>query len=226
MKLYGHPWSINTRKSLATFAEKGHEPTVVLVMLPKGEQRSAEHLRLHPFGKVPVLDDAGFVVYESRAINAYLDATLAGPRLVPTSPRERARMDQWINVCDAYFTPFAQPLIVETLFRQFLGGPVDRAAIEAGRSGIGPALDQLDGHLADNAYVAGDAFTLADIHWMPYVEYLSRIGEGAEIDKRSALRRWWGRVSERPGWQRTARSGPQPYHPEVAAEVIARLRGE
>jgi glutathione S-transferase len=225
MKLYGHPWSVNTRKSLAAFAEKGHEPELSVVMLPAGEHKQPAYLQIHPFGKVPALDDGGFVLYEARAINAYVDAALAGPRLVPAAPRERARMDQWINVCDAYFTPFAQPLIVETLFRQFLGGEVDHAALEAGRAGISPALDALDKHLTDHAYVAGDAFTLADIHWMPYFEYLSRIGERAAIDKRPQLRAWWGRVSERPAWQRAARSGPQPYDPKVAAEVIARLRG-
>ncbi|HEV7555667.1 MAG TPA: glutathione binding-like protein, partial [Kofleriaceae bacterium] len=171
------------------------------------------------------LDDDGFALYEARAINAYIDATLGGPALVPASPRERARMDQWINVCDAYFAPFAQPLIVETLFRQFLGGAVDRAAIDAGRVGISPALDALDNQLADHAYIAGDAFTLADIHWMPYFEYMSRIGHSAAIESRAGLRAWWGRVSERSAWQRAARSGPQPYDPKVAAEVIARLRG-
>ena len=139
MKLFGHPWSINTRKSLATFAEKGHEPTLALVMIPKGEHRLPEFLRVHPFGKVPVLDDDGFVLYETRAINAYLDAALAGPRLVPASARERARMDQWINAADAYFIPFAHPIIVESLFRRYLGGDKNHAAIAAGRTGIEPA---------------------------------------------------------------------------------------
>jgi hypothetical protein len=46
---------------------------LVLVMIPKGEQRLPRHIAVHPFGKVPVLDDDGFVLYEARAINAYLD---------------------------------------------------------------------------------------------------------------------------------------------------------
>ena len=39
MKVYGHPWSIYTRKTLMALAEKGHEVELVLVMLPKGEQK-------------------------------------------------------------------------------------------------------------------------------------------------------------------------------------------
>jgi glutathione S-transferase len=144
MKLYGHPWSINTRKVLATIAEKGHEMPMTLVMLPKGEHKRTEHLRVHPFGKVPVIDDDRFVLYEMRAINAYLDAKLSGPLLVPTEARERARMDQWINIADSYFIPFAHPMIVELLFRRHLGGDQNAGVIATGRAGIDSALDALD----------------------------------------------------------------------------------
>lgn len=143
MKLFGHPWSINTRKTLATIAEKGHQVPLTLVTLPKGEHERPEHLRVHPFGKVPVIDDDGFVLYETRAINAYIDATLSGPRLVPAAARERARMDQWINIADAYFIPFAHPLIVELLFRRYLGGEQNATLIAAGRTGSRPRSTRL-----------------------------------------------------------------------------------
>ena len=213
MKLYGHPWSINTRKTLAVLAEKGHEVPLTVVVLPKGEHKRPEHLRLHPFGKVPVLDDGGFVLYETRAINAYLDATLDGPRLVPADARARARMDQWINTADAYFIPSAHPLIVEVLFRRHLGGEQDQAAIAAGRAGIEAPLDVAERALASSPYLAGDAFSLADVHWMPYVEYLSQTGEGAPIERRPHVAAWWNRVRARPAWQKVARTGPQPYAP-------------
>ena len=222
MKIYGHPWSINTRKTLATIAEKGHDVPMTTVMLPHGEQKRPEHLRLHPFGKVPVLDDDGFVVYEARAINAYLDATLDGPPLVPAGVRARARMDQWINAVDSYFVPFAQPLIVEILFRRYLGGETNRAAIAAGRSGIEAALDPLHSALGDAPYLAGDAFSLADVHWMPFVEYLTQIGEGAPFEKRKHIAAWWKRVAGRPAWQKVARTGPQPYEPGMTADAIAK----
>ena len=92
MKLYGHPWSINTRKSLMTLGEKGHDAELVVVNLPGGEHKQAAHIARHPFGKVPVLDDDGFVVYEARAINRYLDEKLDGPRLTPRDPRAAARV--------------------------------------------------------------------------------------------------------------------------------------
>ena len=220
MKVYGHPWSINTRKTLATFAEKGRTATIHLVMVPKGEHKQPQHLRLHPFGKVPVLDDDGFILYETRAINAYVDARLDGPKLIPAAPRERARMDQWINVADAYFVPFAHPLLVEIVFRKFLGGEQNAAAITAGRAGIEAALDTIDHALADSPYLAGEQFSLADIHWSPYLDYLQHAGEGAPIERRRHVRGWWERISGRPAWQQIARTGPQPYTPGITADVI------
>jgi glutathione S-transferase len=210
MKLYGHPWSINSRKALMTFAEKGHEPELSVVVLPKGEHKLPEHLARHPFGKVPVLDDDGFVLYETPAITRYLDRRLSGPRLTPEDPREAARMEQFMHVCDAYFAPLGQGLIVELLFRKYLGGEQDAALVAAGRDAIQTPLDVVDRAVSSTPYLAGKTFSLADIHWMPYLEYLQRIGEGEHVTRRRHLHDWWSRVSERPLWQKVARAGQQP----------------
>ncbi len=155
-----------------------------------------------------------------RAIDAYLDRKLPGPRLIPSDARAAARLDQWTNVADAYFVPHVGPLIVETLFRKYLGGEQNTLAIENGRKAILPALDAADRWLASSPYFAGDTFSLADIHWMPYVEYLLQIGEGEPIKQRKNLSSWWERVGARETWRRVARSGPQPYDPGVTADVI------
>jgi len=220
MKIYGHPWSINTRKVLLTLAEKGHEAELVLVMLPKGEHKAQAHLARHPFGKVPVLEDAGFVLYETGPINRYLDRSRSGPSLAGAEPRVTARVDQWIGIADAYFVPHAQPLVVELLFRQYLGGERNQQAIEAGRAGIGVALDAAESNLATQPYFAGPAFSLADIHWLPYFEYLTKIGEATLLEQRPHLRAWWERVSARATWQKVGRSGPQPYEAGMTADVI------
>jgi glutathione S-transferase len=223
MKIYGHPWSINTRKTLMTLAEKQHEARLLLVMIPKGEQKTSEHLAVHPFGKVPVLDDDGFVLYETRAINRYLDHKLGGTVLTPPTLREIARLDQFINVADSYFIPFAHPLIVEVLFRRFLGGEQNLQAIEAGRRGMQAALDVIDEALAKRPYLAGESFSLADVHWMPYLEYLCQIGEDEPIRRRPHVAAWWERISSRPTWHKVARSGPQPYEKNMTADVIEKL---
>jgi glutathione S-transferase len=211
MKIYGHPWSINTRKTLMALAEKGMEAELVVVKLPAGEHKGPEHIARHPFGKVPVLDDGGFVLYEARAINEYIDRKTSRPELVPGDARDLARMHQWTNVADAYFVPHAAPFIVESLFRRYLGGEKNEQAIAAGRTGMIAALDAADARLRESEYFAGRALSLADIHWMPYFEYLEHLGEEDALTNRKHLGAWWKKVSGRATWQKVARSGPQPY---------------
>ena len=211
IKIYGHPWSINTRKTLMTLAEKKQPAELVLVMLPKGEQKQPEHLARHPFAKVPVLEIGDFVLYETRAINRYLDHKLGGVPLMPSSAEAVARVDQWTNVADAYFVPHAGPMLVEILFRKYLGGQRNEEAITGGRDRMQRALDVVDEHLSNSEYLAGPSFSLADIHWIPYLEYMWQTSERESISRRRHLSAWWSRVSARPAWLEVARSGPQPY---------------
>ncbi|HMJ11103.1 MAG TPA: glutathione binding-like protein [Polyangiaceae bacterium] len=223
IRVYGHPWSINTRKVLAVLAEKNQEAELVLVMVPKGEHKGAQHVARHPFGKVPALEHDGFLLYETRAINHYLNRVLPGAALVPEDARAAARVEQWLGVAESYFIPHVHPLLVESLFRRFLGGEQNAAVIEAGRKGMAAALDAADQRLGSSPYLAGEAFSLADIHWMPYLEYLVRTGEPQHISGRKHLAEWWNRVGERPSWQRVARSGPQAYERGMTAAVIEKL---
>jgi glutathione S-transferase len=121
---------------------------------------------------------------------------------------------------DSYFTPYAGPLLVETLFRRYLGGETNRAVIESGREKIETTLEVADRQLATTAYLAGETFSLADIHLMPYLEYLEKTGQDAAIERRANLSAWWQRVSRRPAWQKVARTGPQPYESGMTADVI------
>jgi glutathione S-transferase len=223
MKIYGHPWSTHTRKVLTVLAEKEREAELALVMIPKGEHKRSDHLARHPFGKVPVLEDGSLVLFETVAINRYLDRVLGGARLVPEDARAAASVDQWVSTSQAYLSPNAGAAIVELLFRRYLGGEQNRGAIESGLRGTAEVFDAADRALAGRAFLAGDRFSLADVHFMPYVEYLVQIGEGELVTKRPSFAAWWERVSARPSWQRVARSGPQPYDVGMSADVVESL---
>lgn len=72
----------------------GLDVEIIPVDLLKGEQRSPDFLKLNPIGKVPVLDDDGFILAESRAIMAYLvNSKKPGSTLYPMNARERAIVD-------------------------------------------------------------------------------------------------------------------------------------
>ncbi|AGC42793.1 glutathione S-transferase [Myxococcus stipitatus DSM 14675] len=204
MKVYGHPGSIYTRMVLATLAEKGHEAEFVLVDLPTGAHKLPEHLARHPFGVVPAFEDNdGFSLYESQAIIRYLDRKLEGPSLVPSQPRACAVMEQSISVGLNYFAPNAFKVIWEKFLKQFMGGGVvDEAVVMAGRQGMEKVFALIDPTLARQPFLAGDAVSLADVTWMPFMAYLFPAGEEDTVARYKNVAAWWERTSSRPAWRK------------------------
>jgi glutathione S-transferase len=202
MKLYGHPLSSCTRKVKMLLAEKGAEAEFVLVDLFEGAHKSAAHLARHPFGVVPVLDDDGFVLYESRAILRYLDTRLPGPSLVPTNPKEAARMAQWLSVDQSYVAPHTRALAVERVVKKHGGLPPDAQAVETAEKALRHALEVIDRALGESEHLAGRAFSLADISLVPYVASLPLIGAEHVTRDLPRLAAWKSRVEARPSWKR------------------------
>jgi glutathione S-transferase len=86
MKLHGSPFSTCTQRVLTVLAEKGvTDFEIVTVNLPAGAHKREPHISMQPFGRIPALEDDGFVVYESRAICRYIAAKYAeqGNQVMP-----------------------------------------------------------------------------------------------------------------------------------------------
>jgi glutathione S-transferase len=201
LKVFGHPASTCTRKVLCTLAEKGADFEFVTIDILKGEQKSPEHLARQPFGVVPAIDHDGFTLYESRAIVRYLDAVLPGPALTPTDVRQRALMEQWISVEACYFSPAAMKAVLEIWYASLKGAQPDPEVISAGLAGTVTSLDVLDRALSGKEYLLG-AFSLADIVYAPYLQYLHDMKIASGVADRPNVAAWWARVSARPSWQK------------------------
>jgi glutathione S-transferase len=91
--LYHSPYSPWSRSVLFLIKHLKIDVEVKIVDLLNDEQMSQEFLKINPQHCVPTLDDNGFYLWESRAILSYLVETKA-PHLVPTSPKERAILNQ------------------------------------------------------------------------------------------------------------------------------------
>jgi glutathione S-transferase len=202
MKIFGHPRSSCTRKVLMTLAEKGERAEFQTVDLFVAEHKASAHLARHPFGVVPVLDDDGFVLLESRAIIRYLDGRLGHPTLTPSRPKDAARMDQWLSIDQSYVAPHLRTLAVERILKKHEGIDADPAAIRAAEGALGSSLAIVNQALRDSAYLAGESFSLADISLLPYVASLPMVGaEGLLVDL-PHLRGWLARGVERDSWRR------------------------
>lgn len=201
MKVYGHPLSTCTRKVVMTLAEKGARFDFFAIDLFTGEQKRAAHLARHPFGVVPALDDDGFVLFESRAIQRYVDRALGGASLVPSDARACARMDQWLSVDQAYVAPHTRALAIERILKKHEGVAPDAALEAAAESSLARAFDVLDRALADHAWLAGDAISLADLSLLPYVASLPMLGAAHLVERTPHLAAWFERASARPSWR-------------------------
>jgi glutathione S-transferase len=189
-----------TRKVLTTLAEKGHEAEFVLVDIMKGEQKLPAAIARQPFGVVPAIDDNGFVLYESRAIIRYLDEKLSGPKLSPPEAKDRALMEQWISVEASYMSPKAMVIVMNNMFGPMMGKSPDTEAVAKASESLAHTFDIADKALAHQEYFGGKTFSLADIDWMPYVQYLFGAKAGNLVTDRKHLGAWWERVSKRPSW--------------------------
>jgi glutathione S-transferase len=203
MKLYGHPMSTCTRKVLTTLAEKGQEAQFVLVDLMKGEHKQPAHLARQPFGVIPALEDDGNMLYESRAIMRYLDRKLPGTSLTPTDPRAYGLMEQYISVEQSYFSPAAMKVIMERLFKPHMGGgATDEARVAEGLQGVDKVFGIIDPVLGKQQHLAGDSFSLAEVSWMPYMEFFVASGGADVMNKHKNVAAWWNRISSRPSWKK------------------------
>jgi glutathione S-transferase len=202
MKIYGHPMSTCTRKVLTTLVETNTPYELVTLDFMKGEHKQPAHMARHPWGKMPSLDDDGFTMYESRAMARYVNDK-AGGKLVPADARTRAVMDQWINVEQSYFTTPTMTFVFHHMFQW----PREASALEAAQKELDHTVPVLDAHLAKNAYFAGADFSLADVGFMPYVEYGMTTPLKETFSKHAHFMAWWNRVSERPSWRKIAGRG-------------------
>jgi glutathione S-transferase len=202
--VYSIPGSPFGRAVLAACIEK--QAPYRLSPVVAGEHRQAPYTDRHPFARIPCIDDGGFVLYETQAIVRYIDASYGAPRaLQPADAKTAARMDQVMGIIDWYFfaPSGAIPLIFNRYVAPRLGFPVDEAAAMAAVPATRRIVGVLEGFLKDSPYMAGEAFTLADIHAGGHFDVLSDIPEGAEMLQGSPILPWLERLRARPSFANT-----------------------
>ena len=133
MKLYQHPFSPNCQKVVALAHEVGTPLELAPVEIFKGESRAPAMLAKNPNGKVPILEDGDFVLWESRAMLTYIAAKAGRVDLAPTTPRERAEVDRWTAWQGAHFGPAIRKVAFERIVKKLVGrGAPDEAVVKAG----------------------------------------------------------------------------------------------
>jgi glutathione S-transferase len=208
MLLFHHPISAPSRFVRLLLDEYGETPEL---QEEHPWARRPEFMQLNPAGTLPVLiGDAGVAIVGAFAISEYLDET-RGPmmrdrRLMPGTSLERAEVRRLID----WFLAKTEADVTRALARERVfklqmspaegGGAPDSAVLRAARSNIRQHMRYLGWLAQSRNWLAGDAFTCADLAAGAAISVLDYLGE---IDWASepAAREWYSRVKSRPSFR-------------------------
>ncbi|MEZ4403870.1 MAG: glutathione S-transferase N-terminal domain-containing protein [Kofleriaceae bacterium] len=186
----------NGHKVSIALEELGLPYQVRAVSLAAGEQKQPEFLAMNPNGRIPVIVDHAaddFVVFESGAILLYL-AEQTG-RLLPTEPRGRSTVVQWLMFQMGGVGPMmGQANVFFRYFPEKLPAAIDRYQKESRR-----LFEVLERRLAEHEWLAGD-YSIADIATWPWVR--THAWSGVTVDGLPAVQRWLAAMAARPACQR------------------------
>ncbi len=206
MKLHDFKPAPNPRRVRMFLAEKGLEIPSVQINTREREQFSDAFKAVNPHSVVPVLElDDGTCIGESVAICRYIEETHPEPPLMGRDPKEKAVIEMWNRRAeiDGYLAAAevvrnALPMFEDRGLPGTPGGvPQIPALVERGKQSMARFFDHLDRQLADNRYIAGDAFSIADITTFVTIEFAKRVE--IEIPGSCAnLKRWFDEIASRP----------------------------
>ncbi|WP_439817431.1 glutathione S-transferase family protein [Zavarzinia sp. CC-PAN008] len=160
LKIYGIPGS----RAYRTFwmaLEMGVPFESEPVFYAKPESITPEFLKANPNNRVPAIDDEGLTLYESMAINLYLARKHGGP-LAPTNLAEEGKALQWSFWAMSELEANSLQLAMHRMFLP--EGQRDPAKAEAANAALQKPLAVLEQALADQPYLLGDRFTVADLN--------------------------------------------------------------
>ncbi len=203
MRLYYHPLSSNSRRAVLTAHHLGLDLELVAVDLPRGEHKTPEYLRLNPNGRIPVLADGGFHLWESHAIMQYLADRSPEQDIYPRDVSARADVNRWLFWSASHFAPAAGFIIRERVSKKILGsGAPDPAEIARGEALLQAAARVLDCHLAGKRWIAQDRLTLADFAVAaPLMHTAAAQLPVAEFEH---LQVWFARVRSLDAWTKSS----------------------
>jgi glutathione S-transferase len=177
----------------------------------KQEHQSPQMLKMNPRGRVPVLKDNDYVVFESVAILYYLDQKYPQIPIFGLSPEEAGVIMRVICEFQAYAEPYVQK-IVEAVFSDQVSDDIEE--LTDAMHIVGREARTIEGRLSKEQWIVGENYTALDMVIFPWIQLLRRAmnrPSAAALSARflpmernyPALARWVSRVEAMPGYERT-----------------------
>jgi glutathione S-transferase len=226
LELYHAAYSTCSQKVRMALAEKGLDWVSRPMRLDLGEHLQPGYLALNPNGVIPTLVHDGRPVVDSSVINEYLEDMFPALPLRPADPYLCARMRSWRQYIDevptaairyptfnAYFIPrwagmteqeffdYTERLPLRKDFYRKMGRTgFSQAEIDAALARLNQSLQRMEAALCEGAWLAGAAFTLADLSIMPTVVRLEDLGLTRLWHDKPRVANWYERIQARPSF--------------------------
>jgi glutathione S-transferase len=227
--LYHGSTSVCAIKARLALAEKNLTWDGEVLDLQRGDQHRPEYEKLNPNHVVPTLVHDGRVVIESTLIIEYLDEAFAAPALMPADPYARAQARLWMKKIDDYLHAACSTVTFAIAFRKgllkktpeelearFAAMPDpayrerQRLSIQHGVAAphVPPAIANYDRYigemeaaLAGTPWLAGEAYSLADVAATPYLNRAAMLGmDRLWVGRRPRVEDWFARIRARPSF--------------------------
>lgn len=170
LRIHYHPFSTFSRRVRIALLEKKIPHELVEIDMVARQHRSPEYLALNPYGRVPTLEEDGFVLYESTAILEYLELTRPDPPLVPADPRGRALAAMHVKLCDIQLARQTSTIIFP---KRFLPKERwDEKAMAQAKTEIEKHLEIVAGQLGSKQYLVADKYGMVEVCYTPLVQFL------------------------------------------------------
>jgi len=152
---------------------------------------------------VPVLEDDGFLLWESHAIMQYLADKMPRQTIYPSETRARADVNRWLFWCGQHLTPAIAILNWEHVIKGMLGvGAPDPAEVARGEGLVREFAGVLDAHLAGREWISGDGLSLADIAIA--APFAATVPAKLPVTDLENVQRWFAAMQTLEVWKKTA----------------------
>lgn len=230
LELYHSINSVCAQKARIAIMEKGLECKEHLMTL-QGDQFDPAYMKLNPNAVVPTLVHDGKPVIESSVILYYLDEAFPEPKLMPADLHSRARVRLYNKLIDEHLHNYCMVITFATAFRPglarlgkeqleaFLAKSPSKKRSDYKRDVVAHGLDSkyvvesldchekllswIDESMQSRGYLAGDAFSIADIATIPYIVRLDLLRLSRMWDRRPRVAAWYERMRARPSVEGT-----------------------
>jgi glutathione S-transferase len=211
MTLYWGSGSPFSWRVLLALEHKGLEYQSQLLHFDKQEHQSPQMLKLNPRGRVPVLRDGDYVVFESIAVLYYLDVKYRHAPIFGRTPEEAGVIMRVILEFQAYAEP-ALAKITAAIFADQVAAQIDE--LTDAMHVVAREARTIEGRLSKECWIVGENYSATDMVIFPWIQVLRRAldrAAAAELGARflpmernyPALARWIERIESLPGYQRT-----------------------